>query len=148
MARTLHTSRQSEVKSMRRIVLFDGECNLCDASVQFILKRDPSGMFHFTSLQSEIGQSLLLEYNIPATTNSFLLLEGEHYFTESTAALKVARNLSGFWKLFYFGIVIPKPLRDVVYKWIAKNRYKWFGKKQECMLPTPEQKGRFLIDKK
>ena len=129
---------------MLRIVLFDGECNLCDASVQFILKRDPKAIFCFASLQSEIGQELLLKHNIPVTTNSFVLIEGDRYFIESTAALKVVRYIKGGWKLIYIGIIIPKPIRDVVYKWIAKNRYKWFGKNNQCLLPTPEYKSRFL----
>lgn len=129
---------------MKRIVLFDGECNFCDASVQFIIKRDPKALFQFASLQSEVGEKLLKEYTVPENTDSIVLIEEDMYYTDSTAALKIARNLSGFWQLFYGFIFIPKTLRDEVYRWIAKNRYKWFGKKQQCLLPTKEQRERFL----
>jgi predicted DCC family thiol-disulfide oxidoreductase YuxK len=126
------------------IVLFDGECNLCDFSVQFILKRDPKGVFKFTSLQGDAGLALLEKYNVPIRTDSIVLIANGRFFTESTAALKIARELTSFWKVLYIAIIIPKPLRDVVYKWIAKNRYKWFGKKQVCLLPTAEQRDRFF----
>ncbi|WP_339172176.1 thiol-disulfide oxidoreductase DCC family protein [Solibacillus sp. FSL R5-0691] len=129
---------------MKRILLFDGECNFCDASVQFIIKRDPNALFQFASLQSDVGAALLKKYDVPETTDSIVFIENDRHYTESTAALKITRNLSGFWKLFYVFIVVPKPVRDLVYRWIAKNRYKWFGKKQECMLPSPEQRKRFL----
>lgn len=129
---------------MSAIVLFDGECNLCDWSVQFILKRDPHGYFQFVSLQSEIGQTLLKKYNVPLTTDSIVLIEKNAYYSESTAPLKIVRKLTGLWKLLYVAILIPKSLRDIVYKWIAKNRYKWFGKNEQCMLPTAEQRKRFL----
>lgn len=129
---------------MKRILLFDGECNFCDASVQFIIKLDPKALFQFASLQSEVGRALLKEYDVPENTDSIVFIEDDQHFTESTAALKITRNLSGLWKLFYVFVVVPKPVRDLVYRWIAKNRYKWFGKKQECMLPSPEQRKRFL----
>lgn len=129
---------------MKRIVLFDGECNFCDASVQFIIKHDPKGLFQFASLQSEVGEKLLKEYRVPKNTDSIVLIEEDMYYTDSTAALKIAKNLSGLWKLFYAFIVFPKPIRTSVYRWVAKNRYKWFGKKQYCMLPTMEQRKRFL----
>lgn len=129
---------------MKRIVLFDGECNFCDASVQFIIKHDPKGLFQFASLQSEVGEKLLKEYRVPKNTDSIVLIEEDMYYTDSTAALKIAKNLSGLWKLFYAFIVFPKPIRTSVYRWVAKNRYKWFGKKQYCTLPTMEQRKRFL----
>jgi predicted DCC family thiol-disulfide oxidoreductase YuxK len=126
------------------IVLFDGECNFCDASVQFILKRDPQANFKFTSLQSDKGMELLKKYNVPIEIDSLVLIDEEQYFTQSTAALKIAKKLTGPWKLFYIAIIVPMPFRDFIYRWIAKNRYKWFGKKQQCMLPTPDQRKRFL----
>ena len=129
---------------MRRIVLFDGECNFCDASVQFIIKRDKKAIFQFASLQSEVGQALIEKLAVPYTLDSIVLIEGERYYMKSTAALKIARWLDGLWKLGYAAIVLPKPLRDAVYSYIAKNRYKWFGKKEACMLPTAEQRNRFL----
>ncbi|MGN7476768.1 thiol-disulfide oxidoreductase DCC family protein [Solibacillus silvestris] len=129
---------------MKHIVLFDGECNFCDASVQFIIMRDRKALFQFASLQSDVGAALLKQYEVPENTDSIVFVEDGKYYTESTAALKIARNLSGLWKLFYAFIVVPKPVRDLVYRRIAKNRYKWFGKKQECLLPSPEQRKRFL----
>ncbi|AWE08164.1 thiol-disulfide oxidoreductase [Lysinibacillus sp. 2017] len=129
---------------MSPVILFDGECNLCDFSVQFILKRDPKGIFQFASLQSDAGIALLEKYNVPKNTESIVLIEDGQFFTESTAALKIARKLTGLWKWLSIAIFVPKPIRDVIYKWIAKNRYKWFGKKEQCMLPTAEQKNRFL----
>ena len=126
------------------IVLFDGECNFCDASVQFILKRDPKGVFKFASLQSEVGQQLLKEYDVPNNMDSIVLIDSDGYYTKSTAALKIARQLTDFWKYVYIFIIVPKFVRDIVYNIIAKNRYKWFGKKEACMLPTAEQRDRFL----
>ncbi|PFJ42796.1 thiol-disulfide oxidoreductase DCC family protein [Bacillus thuringiensis] len=127
-----------------RIVLFDGECNFCDRSVQFIIKRDPIGLFKFASLQSDIGKELLNKYNAPNDLSSFVLIENNNCYLKSSAALRVSKNLKGAWKLFYFLLVVPKPLRDYFYSIIAKNRYKWFGKKDSCMLPSPEIRKRFL----
>ncbi|MGX5609009.1 thiol-disulfide oxidoreductase DCC family protein [Bacillus cereus] len=127
-----------------RIVLFDGECNVCDRSVQFIIKRDPIGLFKFASLQSDIGKELLNKYNAPNDLSSLVLIENNNCYLKSSAALRVSRNLKGAWKLLYFLLVVPKPLRDYLYSVIAKNRYKWFGKKDSCMLPSPEIRKRFL----
>ena len=126
------------------IVLFDGVCNLCSGSVQFILKRDKNNLFQFASLQSKPGQEYLKKFNLPADTfNSFVLVEGDKIYTRSTAALRIARNLKG-WKWLYGFRIVPKFIRDAVYNLIAKNRYRWFGKKDECWIPTPELKSRFL----
>lgn len=129
---------------MSGIVLFDGECNLCDKSVQFIMKRDKKGYFKFASLQSDIGQTLLQQHKVPATTDSIVFIENGTAYTKSTAALKIARKLDGACKLGYVAILIPKPVRNIIYTWIANNRYKWLGKKDACALPTPEQRKRFL----
>ncbi|MEK4700575.1 thiol-disulfide oxidoreductase DCC family protein [Solibacillus sp. FSL R7-0668] len=129
---------------MRRIVLFDGECHFCDASVQFILARDQKATFQFAALQSEVGQALLKELSVPNDVNSLVLIEGSHYHTKSTAALKIAKQLDGLWKLLYGVMITPRPIRDTVYRYIAKNRYKWFGKKEVCQLPSVEQRERFL----
>ncbi|TMI97370.1 MAG: thiol-disulfide oxidoreductase DCC family protein [Bacteroidetes bacterium] len=120
------------------VILFDGVCNLCSGSVQFILKRDKEKRFLFASLQSTYGQSLLKQLDLPTE-----LYEGGKVFTRSTAALKMFSQLKGWsWvKIFW---VVPKFIRDAVYNLIAKNRYKWFGKKEECWLPTPDLKARFL----
>jgi len=129
---------------MERVILFDGECNFCDKSVQFILKRDPKGLFMFASLQSNIGKELLTQYNVPSGIDSFVLIEGNNYYLKSSAALRVCKNLKGGWKIPYFLLVIPKPLRDFIYEIVAKNRYKWFGTKKSCMLPSQEERKRFL----
>lgn len=129
---------------MDRIILFDGDCNFCDQSVQFIIKRDPQGLFKFASLQSEIGKKLLNKYNTPSDLDSFVLIEGNHCYFKSSAALRICKNLKGMWKLLYVLLVVPKPLRDFFYGIIAENRYKWFGIKESCMLPSPEERKRFL----
>lgn len=127
------------------IILFDGVCNLCNGAVQFVIKRDPGGKFLFASLQSEEGKKLLEQFQLPPEDlSSFVLIEDEKIFTRSTGALKVAKQLKGAIKLLYAFIIVPKFIRDGVYNWIARNRYKWFGKQNECMLPNPELKERFL----
>ena len=128
----------------KRVILFDGVCNLCSGSVQFILKRDKEKKFLFASLQSAYGQNILNQFALPTDTfNSFILLEDGKIFTRSTAALKMFSQLKG-WKWVKLFWIVPKFIRDAVYNLIAKNRYKWFGKKDECWIPTPELKARFL----
>ena len=130
---------------MNPIILFDGECNFCDSSVQFIIKRDPKGLFHFASLQSPTGQELQKKHQVPEDIDSIVLIEkGEAYY-KSAAALRICRHLKGAWKLFYGFIIVPRFIRNVAYDIIAKNRYKWFGKKEEsCMLPSPSIRKRFI----
>jgi predicted DCC family thiol-disulfide oxidoreductase YuxK len=129
---------------MDRIVLFDGVCNLCNHSVQFIIKRDPEGQFHFASLEGEVGQKLIHKFGLRHDINSFVLIEKEKVYVESTAALRVCRGLSGAWKYLSIFLITPRPLRDHVYRIIANNRYRWFGKADSCMLPLPEWRNRFL----
>lgn len=129
---------------MNNIVLFDGECNFCDSSVQFIIKRDRKNRFQFASLQGETGRKLVNEHNIPENTDSMLLITNDKAYLKSSAALHVAKQLKGFWKLLFVFILIPRPLRDFVYDIIAKNRYKWFGRKESCMIPSPEMRHRFF----
>jgi predicted DCC family thiol-disulfide oxidoreductase YuxK len=127
------------------IILFDGICNLCNSAVQFVIKHDREGKFLFTSLQSDTGQQLLKKFNISLDNfNSFVLLQNNTAYTQSTAALKVAKQLDGGWKLLYGFIIVPAFIRNAVYKWISNNRYKWFGKLNECMIPTPGLRSRFL----
>ena len=126
------------------MVLFDGVCNLCSGSVQFILKRDKEKKFLFSSLQSGYGQNFLKQFNLPTNSfNSFILYDEGKIYTRSTAALKMFQQLKG-WKWVKLLRIIPEFIRDGVYKVIAKNRYNWFGKKEECWIPTPELKARFL----
>ncbi|MFS0822347.1 thiol-disulfide oxidoreductase DCC family protein [Bacillus sp. 1P02SD] len=129
---------------MNHIILFDGVCNFCNSSVQFILKRDSKQMYHFASLQSEAGKSLLKKHGIPEDINSFVLIEGDQYYTKSSAALRVCLNLGGAYRFLYIFKLIPAPIRDIFYHIIANNRYKWFGKQESCMLPSPKVRKRFL----
>ena len=126
------------------IVLFDGVCNLCHGSVRFILKRDPREHFRFASLQSDPGRDLLREYDLPEDLSTIVLIENGRAFHRSSAALRIARRLRGAWPLLAVFLVIPPPLRDLVYRFIANNRYRWFGKKDVCSLPEPGQAARFL----
>ena|SRR5438132_352884 len=127
------------------IILFDGVCNLCNGSVQFVVKRDKKKQFLFGSLQGKTGQAYLHKFNLSANVfNSFMLVEDDQVYTRSTAALRVLKHLGGVWQLLYAFIIIPKFIRDAVYKLIAANRYKWFGKKDQCRVPTPEERAWFL----
>ena len=127
------------------VIFFDGVCNLCNGAVQYVIKHDTKKIFRFASLQSDSGQQLLQKNALPQTHfTSFILLENDKVFTKSTAALKVARKLTGVVRLLYGFIIVPAFIRDAVYNFIARNRYKWFGKQESCMIPTPELKNRFL----
>ncbi|WP_284140777.1 MULTISPECIES: DCC1-like thiol-disulfide oxidoreductase family protein [unclassified Virgibacillus] len=131
---------------MERIILFDGDCHFCDKSVQFILKRDPKGYFKFASLQSKVGKRIKIALQIPESIDSFLFIDGTTYYTKSTAALRVSGKLKGIWKLGILFLVIPVPIRDFLYDQFAKRRYRWFGKKKACRLPSKEMQQRFLSD--
>lgn len=127
------------------LILFDGVCNLCNSSIDFILKRDRKNRFLVGPLQDPIGQKILNKYGIPGSyLESLIVIENGQAFSRSTGALKIARHLSGLWPIFYPLILIPSFLRDPIYNWIGKNRYRWFGKKETCRLPTPEEKAKFL----
>lgn len=126
------------------ILFFDGVCNLCNSSVQFIIKRDKKGTMHFASLQSQKAKETLpSELIVTDNLQSLVLVDKGEIFTKSTAALRISKRLSGLWPLLYVCLIFPKFLRDGVYDIIAKNRYEWFGKKNECMIPTPDVKNRF-----
>lgn len=127
------------------VILFDGVCNLCQGAVQFVIARDPQRRFRFASLQSSYGQSIAKKAGLSTTDlSSFILYENGLVFTRSTGALKATKGLSGGWPLLYGFIIVPKFIRDAVYDLIAKNRYRWFGKKESCWVPTPELKSLFL----
>lgn len=131
---------------MQRIVLFDGVCNLCNASVLFVVDRDPGGLFAFAPLQSPEARQLLAERGYEGTDlSTVLLVEGDRVYERSTAALRVARTLTGGWPLLYAFMVVPRPVRDAVYAWVARNRYRWFGREDACRIPTPELRARFLV---
>ena len=127
------------------VLLFDGVCNLCNGVVQWVIERDPEGTFRFAALQSDAGQRLLERHDLPTEDfDSFVVVEGETYYTKSTAALRIARGLGVPYSIFYPAIVVPRFVRDRVYDWVAANRYDWFGKRESCMMPTPEREARFL----
>ncbi len=127
------------------IILFDGVCNLCNASVQFIIKRDQQAKFRFAALQSEFGQKILASQNLDTSElRTFILVDGDKVHLRSTAALEVARRMNWPWKLLYAFIIVPRPLRDAIYNFISRNRYRWFGAQESCMMPTPELRARFL----
>jgi predicted DCC family thiol-disulfide oxidoreductase YuxK len=128
------------------IILFDGVCNLCHGLVQFIIRRDPAGYFRFASLQSEVGKRLIPDGINPDPDNpdSVVLIENGRVFTHSAAVLRIMRRLAGPWPLLSAGLVLPRFLRDAAYRFVARNRYRWFGKQDECWLPTPELKARFV----
>jgi predicted DCC family thiol-disulfide oxidoreductase YuxK len=127
------------------IILFDGVCNFCNSAVNFVIKRNSKADILFAPMQTEAGQKLLHQYHLPANDmESFIFIENGTAYKQSTAALKVCRHMSYLWPLCYGFIIVPKLIRDGIYNWIARNRYKWFGVRQECMIPTPELKARFL----
>lgn len=127
------------------ILLFDGVCNLCDGVVQFIIRKDRKQLFRFASLQSAAGQELLRSAGLPLSDfDSFVYIRGDRYYRRSTAALLVLKELGGLWQLTYLFRIVPRFIRDAVYRLIARSRYRWFGKKESCMLPTPALKERFL----
>ena len=131
------------------LILFDGVCNFCNRSVQFIIRRDRNDHFRFASLQSSLAESVLAANYLSASRlDSIVLIEGEQIFTESTAVLRICKKMDGLWKGLYMLIIFPKPIRDALYRWLANNRYHFFGKQDTCMIPTPEIRKRFLhIDK-
>lgn len=136
---------QIEPDQEQAIIFFDGICNLCNGAVQFIIKRDPHAYFKFASLQSSMALEMLPGYGVdPLGLESILLLENGKLFKKSSAALRISQKLSGIWPVLVVLKIIPPPIRNFVYDWIAKNRYQWFGKRDECMVPTPEMNARFL----
>lgn len=136
----------------RPVVIFDGVCNLCDRAVQFILDHDRRGVLMLTANQSEPGQRLLAGRGSAATPigedasadDTIVLVEGGRLYERSAAALRIARHMGLPWSLLYAFIVVPRPIRDAVYKFIARNRYRWFGKRESCRLPRPGELERFL----
>ena len=127
------------------VILFDGVCNFCNGSVLFILNRDPSGIFRFAPLQSETGKNLLSKFDLPNDKfDSIILVENNEYYLRSTAALKILQRLGALWKIVYVFMLVPRPVRDYIYDIVARNRYKWYGKRAECMIPSSDIESRFL----
>lgn len=130
----------------KKIILFDGVCNLCDNTVQFIIKKDKKDLFRFVAIQSDLGQDIINYIGVDTSkTDSILLYEpGEAYYYKAEAAIKIAKALGGIYSLMGMFSVLPKSLSNAVYDYVARNRYKWYGRKEECMIPTPEMKAKFL----
>tara|TARA_R110001599_G_scaffold81233_5_gene219191 strand:- start:96 stop:524 length:429 start_codon:yes stop_codon:yes gene_type:complete len=130
----------------KQLVLFDGVCNFCNASVLKIIKKDKKNIFLFASLQSKIGKEITNHFNIDTKKiDSIILIESKtNYSIKSTAALKIAKHFGRFWLFFQIFWIVPASIRDFFYNYIAKNRYKWFGKKESCMIPTQELKSKFI----
>ena len=127
------------------VILFDGICNLCNGIVNFIIKHDPESYFKFTPLQSTLGQRLLVKHGFnPELLNTFVLIDGDGCLTKSDAALYIARHLSGVGSLLRIFSLIPKPIRDWCYAIIVRNRYRWFGKIEACVIPSKDILNRFL----
>ena len=127
------------------VILFDGVCNFCNGAINFVLKQDKKAVFRFAPLQSEAGQKLLKQYNLStAEFDSFVLIDNGKVYKKSAASLQVMNKLPWYWKEVQLLRIIPVAFRDAIYDFIARNRYKWFGKKEQCMIPTPEMKKRFL----
>ena len=136
---------ESLFNSNHPLILFDGVCNLCNYSVDFIIRRDKKALFKFASLQSETGESILRENSLSTHQyDSFVLWEKGKLYRKSTAALRVCRKMTGLWPVLYGFIIIPPFIRDVVYDLIARNRYRLFGKKDTCRIPTLEERSRFI----
>ncbi len=127
-------------------MLIDGMCNLCNEAVKFTVKHDPHRKILFAPLQSEAGQKISKQYHLPISDfESFVWIENDNAYTKSTGALRYFKILDGLWPVLYIFIVVPKPIRDFFYDIVSTRRYRWFGKRETCLVPTPELKNRFLI---
>jgi predicted DCC family thiol-disulfide oxidoreductase YuxK len=134
---------------MAHIVFFDGVCNLCNKSVDFILARDPDGNFRFASLQSSIARDILNKKGVDtASMGTIILLKDDEIFMRSSAVLEIVRDLRSPWQALYIFKLVPRLIRDLIYDFISKNRYNWFGKRDSCRVPTAEEKTRFLEEAK
>jgi predicted DCC family thiol-disulfide oxidoreductase YuxK len=127
----------------KKLVLFDGVCNVCNALILFVIDRDPEEQFVFAALSSELGQRVLQEHGIE-DLESVVLVENGQAYSRSTAILRILTRLRGPWFLLWAGFVLPRGLRDVLYRWFARHRYAWFGKSEQCRVPTPELRRRFV----
>ncbi len=135
------TSNQSEPI----VLLIDGHCNMCHGLAKFVVGRDKRAVFRFASLQSELGRRLLQEGGMPEDAlETFVMVDNGKYYTKSTAALRIGRKLGWPWSVAYPAIVVPRFVRDRVYRFVARRRYRWFGRSESCLLPTPDMRSRFL----
>ncbi len=135
-----------ELPKGKKIILFDGVCNLCDATVQYVIKKDTNDTFRFVAIQSELGQKIIdyIKVDTKQTDSIILYIPGKAYYVKADAAFNIAKELGGFISLTSYFSILPKFLKNFGYDFVAKNRYKWYGKKDSCMIPTPELKSKFL----
>lgn len=127
------------------VILFDGVCNLCNGFVQFAIQHDPKARLRFAALQSEAGQRLLTDFGLAGQPlKTVFLIEGKRIYRKSSAGLRALYHFGGAWRLLYVLMLIPSPIRNLVYDWIARNRYRWFGQRETCWMPTPDLQQRFL----
>jgi predicted DCC family thiol-disulfide oxidoreductase YuxK len=133
------------VNEVPNLILFDGVCNLCSASVQFVIRHDSAAKFRFAAIQSEIGREIFQRHGLdPANLQTFVFITDGRIFLRSDAAIEVVARFGGAWKLLRVFSLVPRSVRDAIYSFIAQNRYRWFGRQEVCMTPTPEIKERFL----
>ncbi len=131
--------------SDQRVILFDGVCNLCNSAIKFVLKRDTKSVFKFASLQSDVARKLLSDLEVSDTAlDTIVFIDQGKVYTRSTAALRVSKHLSGLWPLMTGFMIVPLFIRDWVYNLISKNRYRWFGKRDTCSIPSPDVENKFL----
>lgn len=130
----------------KKIILFDGVCNLCNGSVNFLIRRDFKKEFNFTPLQSNFGKLLVEELNIPKQIDSIILVINDEYYLKSNAIIKIIKELKWYWRILIVVKILPQKTRDAIYDFVANNRYKWFGIRKECMIPTEDIKSRFIED--
>ncbi len=130
----------------KKIILFDGVCNLCNSSINYVIDHDVGDVFRFVALQSDLGQEIqqYLGFSTDNLDSIILYIPNEAYYVKSTAALKIMQHFKGVWKLSKVFFIIPKGIRNVVYDYVAKNRYQWYGKQESCRIPTPELLNKFL----
>lgn len=131
------------MKDIKHLILFDGVCNLCNGSVNYLIQKDKHKRLNFTTLQSETGQAMVQKFKLQ-NIDSIILIENDKAYTQSDAILRIGKALGGIYKLGYAFIIIPRFIRNAIYDFVARNRYKWFGQKDECMIPTPEIRERFI----
>jgi predicted DCC family thiol-disulfide oxidoreductase YuxK len=138
--------KENNLPEGKHIVLFDGVCNFCNDSVRFIMKRDKNDLYRYASLQSDLGRRLTSERGINTDEiDSIILIQpGEAYYIKSDAALNIAKNMSGLYPLLGIFLYLPHGFRNFFYDYIARNRYKWFGKKEECPMPSKDERDKFL----
>ena len=127
----------------KKIILFDGECVICNGFAQFLLDRDKKGVFKYGTLQSQTGKALRNNYGIPDNVDSVILIKNNKSYIYSEAAIETLKEMP-YWSWVVVFYIIPKPARNAIYKWIARNRYSWFGKREACRIPTPEERDRFI----